>query len=96
MERNWVLLEPKRTHRTFQEEESSYFREFRRLASAELRRISRDAATAHPPEMCYPSRVFLENQQKARNMSNHVCNTILEHLKKKKLVFLVHHGRFGR
>ena len=85
-----------RKHRTFQEEEGFYFRELRRLASAELRRFSLDSVTVHPPDVCCRLSVSLKSQQKAHNMCNHVCSVILEHLRYKKLVFLVHCGRFGR
>ena len=80
-------------HRTFQEEESFDFRKtVRHLVSAELRRFSPDSVTVHPPDLCCWFSVYLKFQQRARNMCkpliNYVCGVILEHLKKKKLVFL--------
>ena len=83
----------RRKHRKFQEKEGFDFWESaaRRLVSAELRRFSPDSVTGHPPVVCCRSGVSLKSQQKARNMYkplvNHVCSVILEHLRKKKLVF---------
>ena len=56
-------------HRTFQEEEGFYFRQLRRLASAELRRFSPDSVTVHPPVVCCRSSVSLK---KSAEGSQHV------------------------
>ena len=83
-----------RKHRTIKEEQGFDFRKSaaRHLVSAELRRFSADSVIVHPPDVCCRSGVSLKSQQKARNMCkpliNHVCIVILEHLRKKKLVFL--------
>ena len=83
-----------RKHRTFLEEEGFYFRELRRLTSAELRRFSLDSVTVHPPDVCCRLSVSLKSHQKARQHVQSCLQCDSRTLRKKKLVFLVHHGRF--
>ena len=80
--------------RMFQQENGFDFRDAatRRLISAELRLVSPDSVTVHPPDVVCRSGFSLKNQQKIRGMRKplvtHVCSPIHEQLRREKLVFL--------